>query len=125
MGAGGATHQENAEDLTDSYAIISKGIDMSTVLFRTPIEVTDHSTIDYDHIGIIFEYGEQYLVILKQSQDWKAEKENIISGWLDICQVCTRLISKCEFLPRFQIGSTVSPQIDAKRAGGHVTARLS
>jgi hypothetical protein len=98
MGAGGYTCQGHGKDILGSYATILKGIDLSTQLFRSHTEISDYSNIDYDGIGIIFEHGEQYYVIVKPH--W-GEAEN--SGWLDKRRVGTHLISEWESLPKLQI----------------------
>jgi hypothetical protein len=99
MGAGGYTYQGHEEDIIGSYGTISKGIDLSTAFFKNRTEVTDHNTIDYDGIGVIFEHSEQYYVIAKPHRE---EARN--SGWLNKRLVGTHIISEWEFLPKLQIG---------------------
>jgi hypothetical protein len=99
MGAGGYTYQGNEEDIIGSYGTMSKGIDLSTLFFRSRTEVTDYNTIDYDGIGINFEHSEHYYVIAKPHRE---EARN--SGWLNKRLVGTHLISEWEFLPKLQIG---------------------
>lgn len=104
MCAGDHLRYENDEDLANTYAAISEGIAASGLFFRSRTEVTDHSTIDYDRISIIFERDEEYFVIMQPPQDWKAEMETINRGWLDKRRVGTHLISEWESLPKVEIG---------------------
>jgi hypothetical protein len=76
----------------------------SNDLLKPAYKVIDHSTIDYDRLGILCEYSNLYYIV---SQDPPAAADNpeyIRLNWIPKHLVGTHLISEWESIPKMHIG---------------------
>ena len=97
--------RHNGKDIPECYAAISERSKCPTALFTSRTKLTDYATINYDRVGILFEYRSYYYTILEPIQGKNAAfKEGIHRGWLHESHLGIQLVCEWESIPKMRVG---------------------